>query len=131
MSWLDYGPLLVDRPRLPALPVRGRLLGGARRGGWTRPRLRTLTYVLTASVYCTAWTFYGSVGLAANRGLEFLTIYLGPALHRAPLAGAPAPTLVRVAKEQRITSISDFISSRYGKSAPAGRPGGRPRGGAG
>ncbi|HEX9818188.1 MAG TPA: hypothetical protein VGD07_01050 [Methylomirabilota bacterium] len=40
-------------------------------------RLRTATYVLAVSVYCTAWTFYGSVGLAANRGLEFLTIYLG------------------------------------------------------
>src|SRR2546422_11689638 len=44
------------------------------------PRLKTATYVLAISVYCTAWTFYGSVGLAANRGLEFLTIYLGPAL---------------------------------------------------
>ena len=44
------------------------------------PRLRTATYVLAISVYCTEWTFYGSVGLAAHRGLEFLTIYLGPAL---------------------------------------------------
>ena len=44
------------------------------------PPLRTVTYVLAISVYCTAWTFYGSVGLAANRGLEFLTIYLGAAL---------------------------------------------------
>lgn len=44
-----------------------------------RWRIRTVTYVLAASVYCTAWTFYASVGLAANRGLEFLTIYLGPA----------------------------------------------------
>ena len=40
------------------------------------PPLRTVTYVLAISVCCTAWTFYGSVGLAANRGLEFLTIYL-------------------------------------------------------
>ena len=48
------------------------------------PRLRTVTYVLAVSVYCTAWTFYGSVGLAASRGLEFLTIYLGPA--RYPVA---------------------------------------------
>jgi PAS domain S-box-containing protein len=78
-----------------------------------------LTYVLTASVYCTAWTFYGSVGLAANRGLEFLTIYLGPALV-ALLWPVLLRRLVRVAKEQRITSISDFISSRYGKSAPLG-----------
>src|SRR5215472_5119698 len=85
----------------------------------TRGRLRTLTYVLAASVYCTAWTFYGSVGLAANRGLEFLTIYLGPALV-AILWPLLLGKLVRVSKEQRITSISDFISSRYGKSAPLG-----------
>jgi PAS domain S-box-containing protein len=82
-------------------------------------RLQTLTYVLAVSVYCTAWTFYGSVGLAANRGLEFLTIYLGPAL-----VALAWPTvlrkMVRVAKEQRITTISDFIGSRYGKSAPLG-----------
>jgi PAS domain S-box-containing protein len=84
-----------------------------------RGRLRTLTYVLAASVYCTAWTFYGSVGLAANRGLEFLTIYLGPACV-ALLWPVLLRKLVRVAKEQRITSISDFVSSRYGKSAPLG-----------
>jgi PAS domain S-box-containing protein len=85
----------------------------------SRGRLRTLTYVLAASVYCTAWTFYGSVGLAANRGLEFLTIYLGPACV-AMLWPVLLRKLVRVSKEQRITSISDFISSRYGKSAALG-----------
>lgn len=83
------------------------------------PRLRAATYVLAVSVYCTAWTFYGSVGLAANRGLEFLTIYLGPAL-----VALTWPTvlrkLVRVAKEQRITTISDLVASRYGKSAGLG-----------
>jgi PAS domain S-box-containing protein len=83
------------------------------------PRLRTATYVLAISVYCTAWTFYGSVGLAANRGLEFLAVYLGPAL-----IALTWPTmlrkLVRVAKEQRITTISDLIASRYGKSTPLG-----------
>ena len=83
------------------------------------PRLRTITYVLAISVYCTAWTFYGSVGLAANRGLEFLTIYLGPALV-ALLWPTVLRKLVRVAKEQRITTISDLIASRYGKSGPLG-----------
>jgi sigma-B regulation protein RsbU (phosphoserine phosphatase) len=83
------------------------------------PRLKTATYVLAISVYCTAWTFYGSVGLAANRGLEFLTIYLGPALI-ALLWPTILRKLVRVAKEQRITTISDFIGSRYGKSASLG-----------
>ncbi len=83
------------------------------------PRIRTATYVLAISVYCTAWTFYGSVGLAANRGLEFLTIYLGPALG-AVLWPTVLRKLVRVAKEQRITTISDFVASRYGKSAALG-----------
>ncbi|MBI3635515.1 MAG: PAS domain S-box protein [Candidatus Rokubacteria bacterium] len=81
--------------------------------------LRTVTYVLAISVYCTAWTFYGSVGLAANRGLEFLTIYLGPALIALTWPFL-LRKLVRVAKEQRITTISDFIASRYGKSSSLG-----------
>src|SRR5262249_24271445 len=84
-----------------------------------RGRIRTIPYVLAASVYCTAWTFYGIVGHAANRGLEFLTIYLGPACV-ALLWPVLLRKLVRVSKEQRITSVSDFISSRYGKSAPLG-----------
>ena len=118
MSWLDYGPLLSIVVGY-LLFLFGVAYWAERTRRLERPRLQMLTYVLTASVYCTAWTFYGSVGLAANRGLEFLTIYLGPALV-ALLWPVLLRRLVRVAKEQRITSISDFISSRYGKSAPLG-----------
>ena len=75
------------------------------------PRLQTLTYVLAVSVYSTAWTFYGSVGLAANRGLEFLTIYRGPALV-ALLWPTVLRKLVRVAKESE--------SPRFPTSSPAG-----------
>jgi PAS domain S-box-containing protein len=118
MSWLRHGPLLSI-----VIGYLVFLFGVAYWAERTRrlegPRLQMLTYVLTASVYCTAWTFYGSVGLAANQGLEFLTIYLGPAL-LALLWPVLLRRLVRIAKEQRITSISDFISSRYGKSAPLG-----------
>jgi PAS domain S-box-containing protein len=81
--------------------------------------LKSIIYVLAASVYCTAWTFYGSIGLAANRGLEFLTIYLGPALI-AILWPVILKKIIRISKEQNITSISDFISSRYGKSHALG-----------
>jgi sigma-B regulation protein RsbU (phosphoserine phosphatase) len=118
MSWLDYGPLLSIVVGY-LLFLFGVAYWAERTHRLEQPRLQMLTYVLTASVYCTAWTFYGSVGLAANRGLEFLTIYLGPALV-ALLWPVLLRRLVRVAKEQRITSISDFISSRYGKSAPLG-----------
>jgi Na+/proline symporter/signal transduction histidine kinase len=72
-------------------------------------------YALSLAVYCTAWTFYGSVGRAAAGGYGFLPIYLGPTLI-AMLWGTLLLKMVRVSKTQRITSIADFIASRYGKS---------------
>ncbi len=72
-------------------------------------------YALSLAVYCTAWTYYGSVGRAAASGVGFLPIYLGPTLMVA-LWGSLLLKMVRVSKSQRITSIADFIASRYGKS---------------
>jgi Na+/proline symporter/nitrogen-specific signal transduction histidine kinase len=72
-------------------------------------------YALSLAVYCTAWTFYGSVGRATESGVGFLTIYLGPTL-MALLWGSLLLKMVRVSKAERITSIADFIASRYGKS---------------
>lgn len=72
-------------------------------------------YALSLAVYCTAWTYYGSVGRAAATGIGFLPIYLGPTLIAA-LWGTLLLKMVRVSKSQRITSIADFVASRYGKS---------------
>ena len=72
-------------------------------------------YALSMGVYCTTWTFYGSVGRAAVSGIGFLPIYLGPTLVMA-LAWFLLLKMIRTAKANRITSIADFISSRYGKS---------------
>ncbi len=72
-------------------------------------------YTLSIAVYCTAWTFYGSVGRAASSGVGFLPIYLGPTL-MAALWWFVLRKIIRIAKTQRITSIADFIGSRYGKS---------------
>lgn len=71
-------------------------------------------YALSLAVYCSSWTFYGSVGRAATGGLSFLTIYIGPTLMF--LFVGVLLKLLRVSKAQRITSIADFIASRYGKS---------------
>ncbi|MGB5737513.1 MAG: sensor histidine kinase [Thiohalocapsa sp.] len=76
-------------------------------------------YALSLAVYCTAWTFYGSVGRAAEGGIGFLPIYIGPTLI-ALLWGSLLIKMVRVGKAQRITSIADFIASRYGKSQALG-----------
>ncbi len=72
-------------------------------------------YSLSLAVYCTSWTFYGSVGRAANSGLSFLTIYLGPTL-MAALWWIVLRKIILISKENRITTISDFIATRYGKS---------------
>jgi len=76
-------------------------------------------YTLSIAVYCTAWTFYGSVGRAAASGVGFLPIYLGPTL-MACLWWFVLRKMLRITKAYGITSIADFIASRYGKSALIG-----------
>ncbi|MFG1181694.1 ATP-binding protein [Xanthobacter versatilis] len=72
-------------------------------------------YALSLAVYCTAWTYFGSVGRAAATGVWFLPIYLGPMLAML-LAWIVVRKMIRIAHTYRITSIADFIASRYGKS---------------
>src|SRR5688572_33388692 len=77
-------------------------------------RSRLLIYPLSLAIYCTSWTFFGSVGLASRTGYDFLTIYIGPMV----VIGLCTPVIVRIvrlAKAQNITSIADFIAARYGK----------------
>jgi Na+/proline symporter/signal transduction histidine kinase len=79
-----------------------------------KTRSRLLIYPLSLAIYCTSWTFFGSVGLASRTGYDFLTIYLGPMV----VIGLCTPVIlriVRLAKAQNITSIADFIAARYGK----------------
>lgn len=73
-------------------------------------------YALSLGVYTSAWTFYGSVGRAAASGIGFLPVYLGPTVMVA-LWWMVLRKIIRIAKDNRITSLADFISSRYGKSA--------------
>ena len=76
-----------------------------------------LIYALSLAVYCSSWTFYGSVGLASHSGILFLAIYLGPTLvcvFLPQLVGR----IIRLKTNLRITSIADFISARYEKSEP-------------
>ncbi|MEM8578982.1 MAG: sensor histidine kinase [Pseudomonadota bacterium] len=74
-----------------------------------------LIYTLSLSIYCTAWTFYGAVGYAARSGMEFVTIYLGPSLVMIGWWWG-LRKLVRVARAQRVTSVADLLSARFGKS---------------
>ena len=87
---------------------------GARRQGRSVIDNPTI-YALSLAVYCTAWTYFGSVGRAATGGIWFLPIYLGPTLAML-LAWIVVRKMIRIARTYRITSIADFIASRYGKS---------------
>ena len=107
---------------LAALVYLALLFAVASYGDRVKPRWMTgpgrqTIYALSLGVYCTSWTFFGAVGLASRSGFDFLTIYLGPLI----MIGLCHPLILRVvrlAKDQNITSIADFIAARYGKSQP-------------
>mgnify|MGYP001791307554 CR=1 FL=1 len=72
-------------------------------------------YTLSLAVYCSAWTYYGSIGIAANSGIDFLPIYLGPVI-AAPLWILILRKVIRISNQNKISSIADFISLRYGNN---------------
>jgi Na+/proline symporter/nitrogen-specific signal transduction histidine kinase len=115
-----HGPIVV----LASLAYLGVLFAIAHYGDRRAEAGRSLIanpyiYALSLAVYCTTWTFYGSVGRAASSGIGFLPVYLGPTLVVA-LWWYVWRKVIRVSKTYRITSIADFIASRYGKSQALG-----------
>ncbi len=72
-------------------------------------------YSLSLAVYCSAWTFYGSIGVASNQGLEYLAIYIGPVMI-IPAWIYINSKIIRISRVNKISSIADFISLRYGNS---------------
>lgn len=90
-------------------------IGDRRQGPRNSERGRPVIYALSLAVYCTSWTFFGSVGLAAKSGFDFLPVYLG-AIITIGIGWPLLQRIVKLAKGQNITSIADFIAARYGKS---------------
>ena len=81
-------------------------------------RHRALVYALSLAIYCTSWTYYGSVGLASTQGFDFLPIYIGPIL----VVGLGYRLIGRIgdlSRAQNLTTVADFVSARYGKSQAA------------
>ncbi|MBR0957140.1 hybrid sensor histidine kinase/response regulator [Bradyrhizobium japonicum] len=88
---------------------------GDRRSPAGRGRASGLIYPLSLAIYCTSWTFFGSVGFATRTSTDFLAIYVGPILMIGLGAGV-LRRVIQLAKAHNITSIADFIGARYGKS---------------
>lgn len=105
---------------LAAVCYLGLLFAVAWIGERHAPRVRKsawepVIYALTLAVYCTSWSFYGSIGHIALSGLGFTLIYIGPVLMM--LLGYPLiRKMVRVGQANNVTSVADFIGARYGKS---------------
>ena len=86
---------------------------------WSASSVAPAVYGLSLAIYCTSWTFYGAVGRAATSGIDFIFIYTGPVI--VVVLGYPMlAKMVRVAKRHNVTSIADFLASRYGKSRAVG-----------
>ncbi|MBI1386415.1 MAG: response regulator [Rhizobiales bacterium] len=106
---------------LTSLSYLGILFAVAYYGDWraakakTGPSARPMIYALSLAVYCTSWTFFGSVGIASRSGGDFLPVYIGPVLMM--IFGWPLLLrIIHLAKTQNITSVADFIAARYGKN---------------
>src|SRR3954470_16338887 len=95
-------------------------VGDRHQRAWSAsPAIAPTVYGLSLAIYCTSWTFYGAVGRASTTGFDFILIYTGPILVIA--AGYPLlRKMVRLAKQHNVTSIADFLASRYGKSRAVG-----------
>lgn len=100
------------------------LIGMAQRAEYLHKKGKTLLppalgYALTLTIFCTVWTFLGSIGMASEQGIGFLPVYLGPTLFM-PLIAPILLRMNRISHRQHLTSIADFISSRYGKNVSLG-----------
>jgi len=111
-GWLVFGSALFYLLMLFAIATYGDRTARQRQH---RAAGRPIIYSLSLAIYCTSWTYFGGVGLAASRGLEFTAIYIGPILMFT--LGMPVlRRIVTLAKAEKLTSIADFMAARYGKS---------------
>ncbi len=110
-GWLIIAVALGYVSALFALAWIGDRFMRSRKGAGGRP----LIYALSIAVYCTSWTFFGSVGSASATGFDFIPVYLGPII-MFTIGWPLVLRIVRLAKSQNITSVADFLAARYGKS---------------
>ena len=114
-SWMIFFFGLAYLGGLFAVATWGDRPANQRKPGSPRPFI----YALSLGVYCTSWTYFGSVGIASRTGFDFLPIYIGPILVFA-LGWRLLQRIAEIAKRQNIASIADFLSARYGKSGALG-----------
>ena len=73
-------------------------------------------YSLSLAVYCTSWTFYGTVTQAQRSGWAIPPTFLGTILLYL-LGFGFLLKLLRLAREHNSTSLADLIATRLGRSS--------------
>lgn len=73
-------------------------------------------YTLSLAVYCTSWTFFGTVTQAARYGWPLPPTFVGTIVLYL-FAAAALFKLVKLAQASNATSIADLIATRLGKDA--------------
>ena len=92
----------------------GAALWGERRSGFLAGRWHWV-YALSLAVYCTSWTFYGTVTQAARSGWPIPPTFIGTILLYVFGFGL-LWRLVRLTAEHNASSLADLIAPRLGKS---------------
>lgn len=102
---------------LAALLWLGLLFGAAvwaeRRPRWPA-RGWGIVYSLSLAVYCTSWTFYGTVTQAQRSGWPVPPTFIGTIVLYV-LGFGVLLRLHRIAREQNSTSLADLVATRLGK----------------
>jgi Na+/proline symporter/signal transduction histidine kinase len=88
-------------------------------GRWIRTSWQPFVYSLTLAIFCTTWAFYGTIRQAATHGWILAPTYLG-AILLITLGWRVFDRIIRIARQENSTTISDFISARYGHSRGIG-----------
>ncbi|WP_010607742.1 PAS domain-containing hybrid sensor histidine kinase/response regulator [Pseudoalteromonas maricaloris] len=79
-------------------------------------RAKQVTYALSLGVYCTSWAFFGTTAQAANNGWWLAPTYVGTIL--LFIFGWQVYTrIAEICRQQQLTSMADFIATRYGNSS--------------
>ena len=93
----------------------GAAVWGERRGGRFASHWGGV-YALSLAVYCTSWTFYGTVTQAARSGWPLPPTFVGTILLYVFGLGL-VRKLVRLARESDASSLADLIATRISRSS--------------
>lgn len=115
LVWLSLDTWLISLLSIAYLILLFIVAYYGQKGGITKWQKYPWVYSLALGVSCTSWAFYGTVGQAALTGAWLAPVYFG-SIGCFVLAWPMLLRILRITKQQNLTSIADFIACRYDRS---------------